>query len=250
MTERVRVPALQALAPGSGVTVDGPRGHHLARVSRVRPGDPVEVFDGLGWACDARVESVKEGAVTLCLGTASPGVVADRAGVLWLQGVPKGDKLEQVVRQATELGVRAVQPVYTQRSVPRPRDPQALHQRLLRVAEEAARQCGRADVPAILQAGALGHALEAVPEATLARFVAWEGATPGLAETVRRAPPGPCAVLAGPEGGFAMDEVQLAQGKGFRAVRLGPRMLRAETVAPALLAALSVLRGDLSEGGF
>jgi 16S rRNA (uracil1498-N3)-methyltransferase len=210
----------------------------------------VAVFDGLGWAAQGQVETVGDGCVTLTLAEPAPGVGADRAEVLWLQGVPKGDKLELVVRQATELGVVALRPVYTRRSVPRPRDPEALTQRLQRVAEEAARQCGRADLPEVLPALPLGPALEALPEAVRARFLAWEEATLGLREAEHLAPPGRCAVLAGPEGGFDRDEAQWAQARGFHPVRLGPRILRAETVAPVVLGALSLLRGDLAAGGF
>jgi len=248
VSERVRVPGLADGHAGEPVTVEGPRGHHLARVSRVRVGDAVVLFDGTGIECDGTVTALRGDTVTVTTGPRRAGVTGDRASVIWLQGIPKGDKLEAIVRQATELGVLAVWPVYTQRSVPVPRagGEAARTERLLRVAEEAARQCGRADVPFVAMPVRLEAALEALEaRSPVLRLVAWESAVEPLT-SVSGAPAGPCAVLAGPEGGLSAEEVSLCRAHGFVPVSLGPRILRAETVAPAVLGALAVLRGDLA----
>ncbi len=247
MTARVRVAPDEIDA--AVVTVRGEVGHHLARVTRARAGERVVLFDGEGRERDAVVRAVLGEVVELaCEGDTRRGAGADGARVLWLQGVPKGDKLDAVVRQATELGVLALRPVYTARSVPREKADGARrrHERLARIAEEASRQCGRAEVPAVLDAMTLGEALDAVPAEHSLRLVAWEGATAPLRRVLERSDEeGAVAVLVGPEGGLAEEEVRRAEARGFVAVSLGPRVLRTETVAPALLAVLSVLRGDL-----
>ncbi len=248
MTDRVLVPGLSQAVPSGEVTVTGNAGHHLARVTRVRPGDRVVLFDGAGHECDGAVTDSHGDTVRLSVGPLRAGVGADRGQVTWLQGIPKGDKLETIVRQATELGVSAVWPVFTLRSVPQPRGARegTRTERLRRVAEEAARQCGRADLPDVADARTLDEALDALAGTpTVLRLVAWEEATRPLTSALA-GPLGPCAVLAGPEGGLGRDEVGRAMDRGFIAVSLGPRILRTETVAPALLGALAVLRGDLT----
>lgn len=228
----------------------GDRAHHLARVTRVRVGEAVTAFDGQGTERDAVVQDLSRDGVRLRFtAPARAGVTRDRARVTLLQAVPKGDKLETIVRQATELGVERVVPVWSERSVPRERADraEARHQRLLRVVEEAARQCGRADLPELLPACPLAEAIERAASCAL-RLVAWERAVRPL-----RGLPDPegggVALLVGPEGGLALAEAQAAEAAGFVTISLGPRVLRTETVAPALLAVLSARWGDLGDAG-
>ena len=130
------------------VRVEGPALHHL-RVARVVPGEALEVFDGRGRAWGAWLESLDEGAAVLRLGDARRSPTGRT--IVLLQGFPKGDKLELVLQKSTELGVSAVWPVLTARSVARPKQDAlgARHARWQRIVEEAARQSGRADVPEV-----------------------------------------------------------------------------------------------------
>lgn len=250
MTERVRVDPTAFEGEATSLVVEGDRGHHLARVTRVRAGDRVTAFDGLGRERHAEVTAVGRGSVQLSwLGPALAGVAADAARVRWIQGIPKGDKMDLIVRQATELGVAAIVPVFTARSVPReqPERWAPRRERWERIAEEASRQSGRADVPTVELPQPLSALWRVAPTDRVARLVAWEGAVAPLRAAVDGA--GTVAsfeVLAGPEGGFEPAEVEVARNAGFVPVSLGPRILRAETTAAALLSALSVLRGDLS----
>ncbi|MDO9019186.1 MAG: 16S rRNA (uracil(1498)-N(3))-methyltransferase [Deltaproteobacteria bacterium] len=251
MSERVRVEPSDLAGDSASLVVDGDRGHHLVRVSRVRVGDAVMAFDGRGRQRPAAVARVGRGEVLLAwTGPGAPGVGADRAQVRWIQGLPKGDKMDLIVRQATELGVASIAPVFTARSIPR-EQPQRWTARLLRwerIAEEASRQCGRADVPTIEVPVGL-EALCAGPAGGAVRLTAWEGARASLREAVEQSTPGArFEVLAGPEGGLDAAEVDVARAAGFAPVSLGPRILRAETTAAAVLAAISALRGDLGAG--
>lgn len=261
---------------GEAAQVTGEAAHHLARVLRVRAGEPLTLFDGAGLEVRVRVEAVasdKRGATVTVRAEVDPheGVRGDALRVCWLQGFPKGDKLETVLREGTELGAHAFWPVYTERSVPRPRGGSgavdARVERWKSVVENASAQCGRADVPEVRPACALDEALGAVPAWATLRIVAWEGGGEALSAVLERyahemrakgAAQGTheggvephaqalgCAVLVGPEGGLDVGEVARARAHGFVSVTLGPRVLRTETVAPALLAALSYALGDL-----
>lgn len=252
MTERVFHPELAAevARDPTAVQVRGEHAHHLVRVTRVRVGDAVEVFDGKGFCCDATVTAVLRDAVTLSAGALRVGVRSDASEVTLMQGVPKGDKLDAIVRQATELGVHRVWPVFTERSVPRARDDRGdgRTERWQRIAEEAARQCGRSDVPTIRAPVALDAGLRRVgahPDFH-AQLVAWESSKTPL-RAVGFPSPGAMVLLVGPEGGLSEREVELARTFGFIDFSLGPRVLRAETAAIAALAMLSLLRGDLGQ---
>lgn len=261
---------------GGDAVVEGETAHYLVRVLRVREGDALTLFDGEGREVSVRVAAVtseKRGAAlrVRAEGDAYEGVRGDSLRVCWLQGVPKGDKLETVLREGTELGAHAFWPVYTQRSVPRPKgvpagpDGDARVQRWRAVASSAAAQCGRADVPRVEPARPLEEALTRLPAWAALRIVPWEGGGEPLHAALARfaealagethASPVPhaerpgCAVLVGPEGGLDVQEVSLARAHGFVPVSLGPRVLRTETVAAALLGVLSYALGDLRPAG-
>ena len=248
MTERVRVaPECLEVPDGAEVPLGEETEHHL-RVLRVDAGESLVLFDGDGFERDAVIHAVsKREMVVVARGSRREGARYDSARVTWLQGYTKGDKLDLIVRQATELGVAVIRPVYTARSVPREREDKGSARlvRWQRIAEEAARQSGRADVPLVLPPAPLDDALAALGDEPSLRVVAWERSDQSLLDVVSRAPEGPSIVLAGPEGGLDDDEVARCVRCGFAHATLGPRVLRAETVAPALLAILSALRGDL-----
>ena len=235
---RVRV---RALGQGT-LRLTGSEAHHLARVLRVRPGDPVVAFDGAGQEADGTVTAVDDQAVTLQVGPARTASVEAPVEVEAAVALLKGDKLAQVVRQLTELGVTRIRPIVAARCDVRRLSP-AKADRLRRVAAEAAKQAGRARVPEVD---------EPVPLARLSwpgpAWIADPRAERGWHELAAVDVDGglPVTLLTGPEGGFDGSEVAAAQDRGARAVRLGARTLRAET-APIALA--SALLSRLDEGG-
>ena len=144
------------------VRVEGPALHHL-HVARVAAREAVEVFDGHGRAWAATVESVGGDHAVLVLGPARTEDTGRR--IFLLQGLPKGEKLDWVLQKTTELGVAAVWPLALARSVVklRPEVARKRQVRWQRIAEEAARQSGRADVPEIGPLRTLEQALAALP---------------------------------------------------------------------------------------
>lgn len=223
------------------VAVSGREAVHLAQVLRVAPGSRVRAFDGAGREADGVVVEAEADRVVIELERASESGLESSLEVTVAVALLKGDKLANVVRQCTELGATRFTPLLTRR-----RDVPELSanklERLRRVAREAAKQSGRAVVPDVgppLAPSELtwqGSALLAHPEAgaTLAGAgLAGAGRTAaGLAAG------GPITTISGPEGGFAPEEIDDLAARGAFPLRLGPRVLRAETAPVALLAAL------------
>jgi 16S rRNA (uracil1498-N3)-methyltransferase len=228
---RVRLPGLTA----GEHRLSGPAAHHLARVLRVRPGAGVDAFDGAGLEAAGTVEAVDADAVTLRLEAPRPArTEADRSVVLAV-ALLKGDKLADVVRMGTELGVVGFEPFVARRCDVRDLS-DAKRARLTRVSEEAARQSGRALVPAVAPVVAL-DALTWTGRA----FVASPTADASL-DDHDLDDDEPITVITGPEGGFTDAEVEALVARGAHAITLGRRTLRAETAPVAAVAALLVPR--------
>ena len=229
------------------VRVEGERFHYLARVLRLSPGDALEVFDGEGRAFQARVEQLAENMAVLSLGAAMPGAGARRS-ITVMQGLPKADKLEWVLQKGTELGATAFAPVATARSVVRlsPERASERQKRWAKIVEEAARQCGRADVPKVHLPRPLAEAVEALPRGTRVLVLDEEEKHTRLAAAVASLAAGTAvALVVGPEGGLERAEVEALSAMGAVRVTLGERVLRTETASVAALAVLLHLDGEL-----
>ncbi len=220
---------------------------YLTRVLRLGLGDRVIAFDpDQRLEADATLASSAgepggEGAWGLEVGPLrAPRVVAARALVV-LQGLAKGDKMDAVVRDATELGATQIVCVEAERSVVRlegkRREERAA--RLAKVAEEAARQCGRADPPRVLGPMALEAAARLAPPG--GRFALAPGAPEALGAHLCEHLGDALTFAVGPEGGFSEAELRALEGLGFRRVSLGGFVLRTETAVAAVLGAVRVL---------
>ena len=241
---RLLVP-LPESAPAE-VTLSGDRRHYLLHVLRLGAGDALEVFDGTGRAFAARVVAVEEDAVRLALGEARRAVASRALHIL--QGLPKGDKLELVLQKGTELGAAAFHPVATVRSVVKlePKRAEDRTARWMKIVEEAARQCRRDDVPLVHPPRPLVEAARALAPGTVLLVLDEEESAVPLGEAFRACDPSaPVALVIGPEGGLAREEVAALQALGARPVTLGRRILRTETAALAALAVMAHLDGEL-----
>lgn len=239
-----RIHVGDTLAPGANIALPEAAAHHLSRVLRAAIDARVTVFGG-GVEFEAHITHIDKHGVTVKLGAGAP---VDRESPLpatLVQAISSGDRMDYTLQKAVELGIAAVQPVYSERSIVR-LDEKRSATRLAhwrQVAASACEQCGRNVVPRIAAPLTLIDwfaALPPVPADALRLLMA-----PGAA---RRLPdfskPAAVLLLAGPEGGFSDNEIELALQRGFTAVRLGPRILRTETAALAALAALNTLWGD------
>jgi 16S rRNA (uracil1498-N3)-methyltransferase len=234
----------------SGALLPLPEGpaQHLATVLRAKAGDVLAVFNGRGGEYAATVEALGRGKVSVRLGT-HQGIERESPLVTTLlQGIARGEKMDQIVQKATELGITRVMPVLTARSNVRLDAATAVrkqeHWRAVGIG--ACEQCGRNRVPEVALPMPLPAAL-AEASAGIKLVLSPDEAAASLASQVSVLRPGAhsVALLIGPEGGFDAEEVNLARMHGFVSCRLGPRVLRTETAAPAALAALQLACGDL-----
>jgi 16S rRNA (uracil1498-N3)-methyltransferase len=215
---------------------------HVEVVLRLGPGAELEVFDGRGARWPARIDA--SGVLRLGERSEGPPGAAD----VWLaQGLAKGEKLELVVQKATELGATRILPLALKRSVVRldAERGERRARRLRRVAEEAARQSGRSDVPGVdapCTLAQLAALLKAEPDR---RGVLLDPEEREM--RLSRAARGAAKLLlaVGPEGGFSPEERAEAAAAGFVLASLGPLVLRTETAGLAALAIVQHLAGDL-----
>jgi 16S rRNA (uracil1498-N3)-methyltransferase len=221
------------------VTITGEALHHLRTVLRLGQGDEVLLLDGTGCCCRVRLEIVGR--------TQAEATVLARwaeteapCPLRLLQALPKGDKFELVLQKGTELGITIFQPLHSSRTVTRPESSRQC--RWERIVSEAARQSRRPRRPRLEPVRSLADALATVTEPL--RLVFWEASARPLAEVLPAAPPAGVALLVGPEGGFAADEVMAVEAAGFVPAHLGPRILRTETAGLAVTAVLQYLYGD------
>ncbi len=229
---------------GAGTLVLGPEeSRHLVRVLRLPVGAEVAVCDGQGRVAAARVEDLAGGRVRLRLLRELKVPAESPLAVTLAVGLAKGDALDRVVEQATQLG--AARLVVFTSSQSEPPAPERLGRRLARwqrLAREALKQCRRPRLPAI-EAATFPEVLAGAEET---RLLFYEAASQGLAGVRGSGRPASVRVVVGPEGGFSVPEVAQARAAGFAVVGLGPRRLRVETAAAAALSLVQYLWGDLS----
>lgn len=238
-------------APAARIALDADQAGYLGRVLRLGPGDAVRVFNGRDGEWRATLAEVSKRGATLALDAQTRPQATPPDLELWFAPV-KRQGTDWIVEKATELGVRALRPVLTKRTIAET----VRVDRLAAIAREAAEQTERLDVPVVAPPVTLAQALDGwdpdrglvyADEAGDDPDAAWGGAA-GRAPPIAAAPLASwakLAVLTGPEGGFDPAERRLLRARtGVIPVSLGPRILRAETAACAALAVVQALWGD------
>lgn len=224
------------------IALDADQSHYLVRVMRRRAGDALRLFNGRDgeWAATVAEPDKRSCRLRVAQQTRPQSEVPD----IWLCFAPiKKSPTDILVEKATELGVRRLKPILTERTENR----RPNTQRLADLAREAAEQCECLAIPAIDDPCALPDLLSAWPaDRTLFFLDETRDARPLAAQVAERAGP-PAALIIGPEGGFtpAERELLLAHAQSVPC-SLGPRLLRAETAATAALAIWQSVAGDLS----
>lgn len=208
--------------------------HHVARVLRLGPGDPVSVFDGRGREWDAVVVSVDRQGAVVRIGAELDGRVDPTLPIDLFQALCRPERMDWVVQKGTEVGVVAVHPFRASRSSLESVSPERVR-RWARIALEAAKQSGRRVVPTVSEPIAF---LPVPPAETCALLLDASEGTPPLGERLAGARPPAVWIAVGPEGGFEDEELRRLEERGWRRASLGPRVLRTETagvVASALV---------------
>ena len=225
----------------------GEEAHHLARVLRVRPGDPVTLFDGRGREAEAKVVWAGSGEILLEVGPPREVPLPERPVVLGIS-LPGNVKIEEIINQATQMGASRIIPLVTERTVVKlsPERWKAKGERLNRVALEAAKQCEVSRLPVIEPLTPWKELLPSFSRFPLVLIAAVEGPHEPLEALLAPSTgKGEVLVLIGPEGDFTPEELQAARRAGARPFSLGPTVLRCET---AVVSALSLVSFFLRKG--
>ncbi len=232
------------LHPDAELSLQGDAARHLLKVLRLGPGAALRVFNGDGREFEAEILDLAHNRPRVRLGAAGPAEPEPPLHIGLGIGVSKGERMDWVIQKSVELGVSAITPLWTERTVVK-LDRRRLERRLQHwrgVVIAACEQSGRRRLPVLQPPQALaewlgntdcGHRLMLDHRATCGLTALPPPATPAL------------ALLTGPEGGLSATERSLAENSGFQGVRLGPRILRTETAPLAALTAIQLLWGDL-----
>jgi 16S rRNA (uracil1498-N3)-methyltransferase len=247
-----RVYLAATVVAGKRLVIDGSAANHITRVLRLRSGDALTVFDGNGGEFGARIEEFRKDSVVVTVEEHRP---LDRESPLSLtlaQGISRGERMDWVIQKATEIGTSRIVPLFTKRSMVRLDERQAerklQHWRAIAVA--ACEQCGRNKVPELATPIDFFDVLPADSSGATRILLSPTGDLriedlPDLGRDVNPGVRPGITVLIGPEGGLEDVEQEAALAAGFKAVRLGPRVLRTETAAIAALTIIQHQFGDL-----
>jgi 16S rRNA (uracil1498-N3)-methyltransferase len=249
----IRTPRLYttaALLPGTSVALEAAQAHYLLHVLRLRPGDPLLLFNGRDGEWRARLQAAGKRHVMAAVEEQQRAQTPATDLHYWFAPL-KHARLDYMTQKAVEMGASRLQPVIT-------RHTQATRINLERMqanATEAAEQCGILTLPEIAAPLPLEQALAARDTGRLLVFCDEDAALRDPVAALRAAPAAaaggvPLALVIGPEGGFAEDERRmLLQAPNVLRLALGPRILRADTAAVAALALVQAVLGDWKEGG-
>jgi 16S rRNA (uracil1498-N3)-methyltransferase len=231
------------------IEITGSDAHHLMHVMRAKAGQEVTVVDDEGSVARMEMTAFREDAVTLNLKERLAANTESPLELVLAQCLLKADKMDYVVQKAVELGVTEIVPVKSHNCVVRydAKKAAARQARWQKIAEEAAKQCGRTALTEVAPITDLSDLIEENRGTEDTEIVfCYENEDETTVKSCLQAAKGKRLILLiGPEGGFTLDEAAKVQEAGGKAVTLGPRILRAETAAVAAVTVAQYENGDL-----
>ena len=238
---RFYVPA--PLSVATPVALPVAAAHHAVRVLRLQVDAPLTLFNGAGGEYAARIISISKSEVVVNIERHDAIERESPLAVTLVQALSSGERMDLTIQKAVELGVAQIVPVETERCVVRLQGERAVKrvQHWQQIVISACEQCGRNRLPVVSPILSIDAWLASGGRDTQRWLL-----SPRAAQALRELPlpTKPIELLVGPEGGFTDAEMAAAQRARYEGVRLGPRVLRTETAAPALLAAVQALWGD------
>ena len=217
-------------------TISGNDAYHIGRSLRMAVGDEIYVSDGEGKEYLAKLTKIRDEECTAEIISESASSEPEISITLYM-AYPKGDKLETVIQKAVELGATRIVPFESSRCIKRPKADKVAKQgeRLSKIAEEAAKQCGRCIVPEVSLPLSYSAMLKDIATAELKLICYEKESDHSIKELLTEKKPESIAIIVGCEGGFSSEEVEEAINAGCHSVTLGKRILRCETAPSAVL---------------
>ncbi len=244
-TPKTRLFSADTLLDDSQLWLSGEKARYISRVLRLKTADSVVVFDGKGGEFAAVIKEFSANRVLLQVGQRHANDFESPLAIQLVQGLSRGGRMDVVIQKSTELGVRRITPVITEYSVVKLNAEKALKRRehWAKISQSACEQCGRNTVPEIDIPQMLNSWLGSLPNDRATKIML----NPASGKSMPTLPDqgGMVTLLVGPEGGLSDAERTRCEDSGFKAVSLGPRILRTETAALAGIAVLQAIWGDL-----
>jgi 16S rRNA (uracil1498-N3)-methyltransferase len=229
------------------IYVYGEEAHHISNVMRLKVGDSITAFDGTGSEYSGVIRSAGKRSLVIDITDTRRSKPQERPKITLMQAIPKKEKIEYIIEKATELGVDFIIPVFTGRTIPQwsAEKQSSRTTRWVKIATEAAKQCGRVDVPQISQVSDFKEAVSRIGPHGFKLIAALREGSVALKKALHgRAREEDIYIAIGPEGDFTEAEIGLALDAGFELVSLGPRVLKSDTAG---LFVLSVIGYEYSD---
>jgi len=228
---------------GDKIILTGDAAHHAINVLRIKIGSMATLCDGAGMDYQGIVEELtpKPPCVVFAVLKVSVNHCEPPAPITLYQGIPKGDKMEWIIEKCIEAGVCKIVPVYTSRSLVKPKDLAKKNERYNRIAASAAGQSMRGIIPIVEKPLSFEQAL--VADKCALCIIAYENEVKrSIKATIKNIKPCPLSIWVGPEGGFAPSEVaKLEETLQAQPISLGPRILRTETAGLVAIAQITCI---------
>ena len=218
------------------ITISNEDVRHIVTVLRMKTGEELLLCDGQGAEYRATIDQIGKAEVRTSIVSRSTQDLR-HPRITLCQGLPKSDKMDWIVQKATELGAAEIVPLVTERTIVKVKDEEKRVTRWQKICREAAMQSNRPDIPKVRDIQRFGNYLQTLaPGPGTLLLIPWEEGTEPIKNILRQSSGmRNILVLIGPEGGFSAAEAEMAKGRGFHAVSLGPNILRTETAAIAVL---------------
>lgn len=227
------------------VKIEGPKHHHLRSVLRLKPADPVILFNGQGGEYPARIDSIARHETWVMPFAHDLSPRESTLHTCLVIGIIKRDAMINALQRATELGVTEIYPVKTQHLSEKPSQLAGRLASWQTAIENASEQCGRTKVPKLHPISHFEVAVETITQDTFdLRLIAHPRQETLILSPNRKI--NRIAIFVGPEGGFSEREIAVAEAAQLFCYSLGPRILRSETAPAVILTALQVEFGDFS----
>jgi len=239
----------QQLDGAAQATLGESASRHLVRVLRLTLGAKLIVFDGGGGEYAARISKINNGRVEVTLSERRQPMTESPVDITLAQGLIRGERMDLVLQKATELGVSRIVPVAMERCVTR-LSPQRLEKRMRHwqnVVIGACEQCGRTVMPVIESLQSSAELTENATESEYPLRLLLQTDSTTRIDDIQQPAGRRILLWVGPEGGFGENEAAAAVTKGFRSLRMGPRILRTETAGLVGLSLLQARFGDLAK---
>lgn len=232
------------LAVNTSIALSESAAAHATRALRLNVGDNATVFNGDGADYACTLTAVKKNHVTVNI----TGIIRvsneSPLQITLLQGISSGDRMDFTIQKSVEMGVSAIQPIISQRSVVKLSAERAEKrtEHWQNIAISACEQSGRAFIPKVFTPLSLANWLSQHPAPSARRILLNPVGAKRLKEI--QTPASEIHLLIGAEGGLSKEEIELAISHGFESIILGPRILRTETAALSAISVMQALWGD------